>query len=103
MVLYSTVQQEMGLKSVGFMGCGVLGRTTKFVGLHSLESCPIMKNSYIAAHINGPISSHVVLKNPLEYPSGPGYFSFGIEKITSLISLVVTAVQSISRCSMVRV
>ena len=86
MHLYSTLQQEMGRKSLADYGSEVLGSKINLVPLVLIGNTLVLKICLIAEHTKGPVCSHVDLKNPLLKPSGPGDLMFGMEKIVDLIS-----------------
>ena len=94
MHLYNMLQQEIGLKSVADWGLGTLGRTMSLVALIKPGMSPVWKNSWMAEHTSGPTVPHAALKNPLLCPSDPGDLKLGIEKIASLMSLLLNGLHN---------
>jgi len=72
-------------------------------GINALRSWPLAKNSLIASVTSCPIVLQHVLKKPLVYPSGLRDFSLEIEKMFSLISLLVISLHNNSCYSVLKI
>jgi len=75
-----------------------LGSNRSVVVLHYLSSIPDLKNSWITAHTNGPISAHQPLEKLLLKAFGSADLILGLEKMAYLISLSENGSISYSCC-----
>lgn len=102
MHLYSTLRDESDLTSDVDWGWLTFGKTSNFVALMCLGILPILKSCCIVAHTIRPIKCQVDLNKPLLYPLGLRDLTFTIEKIASLISLLLKLLHIWTCCSPVR-
>ena len=103
MHLYMTLQHEIGLNSLAFVGLGTFGSKISFVSPRKLGIVLVEKKCWITSLTNSLVIGQVALKKPLLNPSGPGDFVLGIENIADLIFWSVKGAHSFICCSTVRV
>jgi hypothetical protein len=90
--LYTTLQQEIGLKSVVVETVADLGIRAMMEWLICLRSFPDTKKSWTARQKSPPTISQDVLQKKEVYPSGPGALSSSmLNKACLVISLVTGA------------
>ena len=82
MHLYTTLQQEIGLKSDTVDGFGIFGTRVISVEFTLVRSFPDLKKDVMASTKSDFKICHACFKNSIVKPSGPGALSLPVEKKT---------------------